>query len=461
MKADFVGTFGARSRSRRVPRLAVVAATLWATGCGFGPVYPPRPPANGGDAIADPSPSRVVIHATVSSKALAHALDEAIPKTGQGTFALLGSSRGFTWRRGPVAVRFTQGRIGLDLHVDARADLPVSYLDVPLEVRVLAEPVVTSEYVAKLQSTEVVVTTDDRLTKAADALGGVLDKVKKELEGRLSAFSFDLKPMVAEAHERLARPLDLSLGDAHGCAELKVLAIEAGPTVLADGLEKDLALVVAPSITLPCGVYGPAAPPPPLANVSALPPGPFVVGLAIAARYEELAKAMGLAFTDGKLYFSAAFPGLYLDKPEVYPSGDLLVLKLHVGGPVKKLGITTTLDGDLFLAGHPRIEDNELRVPDLEPTIDTSNLLLKLEAVLDGRALRDQARAALRLDLASRLGAVREKLSSKLGFGDGEGCLRASVDKVEVTGLHAHAAYLRVQVAVTGRASAYVPCPSP
>ena len=430
-------------------------------GCGFGPVYPPRPPTNAGDAIADPSPSRVVVHATVSSKAIARALDEALPKNGQGTFPLLGSERGFTWRRGTPTVKVGQGRVSVDLHVDAKADLPLSSVDLPLEVRVLAEPIVTSDYVARLQSTEVTVTSSDRLVKVADSLGGVLEKVKKEIEGRVAAFSYELKPMVAEAHERIARPLDLPLGDAHGCAKLDVLGIEAGPTVLADGIEKDLALVVSPSVTLPCGATGPAAPPPPLANVSTLTPGPFVVNLAIAARYEELTKAMGLAFTDGKLFFSQEFPGLYLDQPEVYPSGELLVVKLHVGGPVKKMGIETTLDGDLFLAGHPKIVDNELTVPDLEPTIDTSSLLLRLKATLDGKSLRDQARQALRLDLAERLGKVKEKLSSELGFGDGQGCLRASVDKIEVTGLHAHAAYLRLNVAVTGRASAYLPCPAP
>ena len=44
----------------------------------------------------------------------------------------------------------------------------------------------------------------------------------------------------------MSKPIDLPIGDAHGCATLKVLGIEAGPTVVADGLEKDLALVVAP-----------------------------------------------------------------------------------------------------------------------------------------------------------------------------------------------------------------------
>lgn len=69
---------------------------------------------------------------------------------------------------------------------------------------------------------------------------------------RLKDFTYDLRPLVAEASARLARPLELPVGDATACARLHVLEIEAAPTVLADGIEKDLAIVVAPSVTLPC-----------------------------------------------------------------------------------------------------------------------------------------------------------------------------------------------------------------
>jgi hypothetical protein len=38
------------------------------------------------------------------------------------------------------------------------------------------------------------------------------------------------------------------------------------------------------------------------------------------------------------------------------------------------------------------------------------------------------------------------------------GCFEGDVDRIEVTGVHAHAAYLRVYVAVTARARLLVPC---
>jgi hypothetical protein len=444
-------------------RRLLVASPLVLTACaalGFTAVYPPRPPETPGEAIADPAPSRVVMHATVTGAALKKSIDDALPQMGDGTFPFVRGERKFTWTREPVGVKFDRGRVGVDMKVLAKADLPLVTVDLPMDVHILAEPVVTSEYVAKLQSAEVSVTSDSRSVKLADAAADILDKVKKEIEAKLAAFSYDLKPMIGEAHARIAKPIDLPLGDAHGCASVKVIGVEAGPTVLADGIEKDLALVVAPSVTIPCAEEEEEAPPiPPLANVATIQPGPFTVTLPIAARYDELAKAMGLAFTDGKLFFSKDFPALYLEKPEVYASKDQLVLKLHIAGPVAKAGIETTLDGDLYMSGHPEVVDNELRVPDLEPTIETSNLLLKLKQAFDGDTIRDQARAALHLDIGERVRSVKDKLSKDLAFGNGQGCLKADVNKVELSGVHVHGAYLRVYVNVTGTASLYMPCP--
>jgi hypothetical protein len=178
----------------------------------------------------------------------------------------------------------------------------------------------------------------------------------------------------------------------------------------------------------------------------------------IAARYDELTRAMSASFTDGKLFFSTEYPDLYLEKPEIYESQGQIVLKLHIQGPVRKFGINTDLNGDLYLTGRPVIVDNELRIPDLEPTIETRNLLLSLKAMADSDKIRDQARAALRLDISERLVPIREKLSSDLTFNPDKGCFQGAVDKVEITSLHSHASYLRVYVNVIGRAAAMMPC---
>jgi hypothetical protein len=452
------------SPRRAFPVAAVVYAMLFSSGCGGGSqaLYPQRPQPLPGLPVSDPPPSRVVVHATITGEGLRQALDQQIPKSGVGSFPMLGVDHRYFWNRKPVAVAFRQGRIAVTAHVDATVDMMGTAMQFPLDLDIAAEPIISSDYKARLQSATVDVHSSDRTLRIAQSLAGALDKIREQIEAQVKDFAYDLKPILADAHDRLARPIDLPLGgEARGCATINVLGVEAGPSVLADGIEKDLALVIAPSVTLPC-VY-PDKPPtlPPLANVAMIPSGPFTVTIPVAARYEELQKAMVLAFTDGKLYFSKEFPQLYMDKPEIYASKDQLIVKLHINGPIDKYGIHTTLDGDLYMAGHPQVIDNELRVPDLEPTIETQSFLLRLKAALDGNSIRDQARDALHLDIGDRLAEVRAKLSTDLSFGDAQGCLRSNVSRIEVTSVNPHPTYLRIYVSITAQASVYLPCPSP
>lgn len=428
----------------------------------FGPLYPPRPAPSEGPPAADPLPSRVVAHVAVTSAALRQALDDAAPRTGDGTVHFLGADRPYTWERGPLDVGFSQGRVVLKTTIVAKLTVPLKTLELPLDLRVDAEPILSSEYAVKLQSVDVQVRSTDTGLAVADRVAGIYDRIAAPIAARLKDFAYDLRPLVSEAYDRVARPIDLPIGEAKGCARLRVLEVEAGPSVLADGIEKDIALVVAPSITLPCAEpQGDLhATLPPMSNVATVMPGPFTVTIPIAARYDELTRAMSMAFTDGKLYFSSEYPGLYLEKPEIYESQGQLVLKLHIYGPVHKLGIDTDLDGDLYLVGHPSVVDNELSVPDLEPTIETRSFLLSLKAMTDGDRIRDEARQALRLDLGERMRDVRDKLGDGLTFAREGGCFRGDVDAIEVTGVHPHAAYVRVYVAVTARARLAMPCES-
>jgi hypothetical protein len=428
----------------------------------FGPVYPPRPEPSQGPPVADPEPSRVVVHLGVTSAALRDALDDAAPRSGEGTFPLLGSDRRYTWDRGPLDLALSQGRLVLSTRVQAKVAVPLRPMDLPLDVRIEAEPVISSAYAVKLQSVDVRVTSSDKRLVLADKLAGIYTSVADPIAAKLRDFAYDLRPMLEEAYTRVSRPILLPVGDASACARLRVLEVEAGPTVLADGLEKDLALVVAPSITLPCPDVQENGPPelPPLSNVAALTPGPFTVTIPIAARYDELTRAMTAAFTDGKLFFSKEYPELFLEKPEVYESQGQLVLSLHIAGAVHKMGIDAQLDGQLYLTGHPAVVDNELSVPDLEPTIETRSFLLSLKAMTDGDRIREETRKALRLDLGARLAEARGLLGDGLTFGNEKGCLHGEVDRVEVKGVYPHAAYLRIYVAVTARARATVPCPT-
>jgi len=441
--------------------LAAAASFLVASSCArFGPLYPPRPPASAGSPEVEPDPARIVMHLAVGARALAAAVGEATPATGDGTFRLLGSDRHYTWERGPFDAGFAQGRVVLTTKVAAVIDLPVKPAHVSFTVRVVGEPVVSAAYALRLQSVDVSVTSPDTSVKLADRVADVFAAIEEPLAARLRDFVYDLRPLVAEASARLARPLQLPVGDATACARLRVLEIEAAPTVLADGIEKDLAIVVAPSITLPCidAAGEDTGGLPPLSNVAALTPGPFAVTVPIAARYDELTRAMTAAFTGGRLYFSTEYPGLYLETPEVYESQGAIVLKMHLRGAAHGLGIDADLDGDIYLVGHPSVVDNELAVPDLEPTIETRSLLLSLKAMTDGDRIREDARKALRLDIGARLRSVTDKLGPDLTFRTAQGCVSGHVDRVAVTGVYPHADYLRVYVAIAGRARVTAPC---
>jgi hypothetical protein len=435
----------------------------------FGAVYPPRPAPADAPPVSDPAPSKMVAHLSITAAGLRDALDANVPTKGEGSVRLLGGDRTYTWEREPLDVSMAQGRVLLQTRVHATLALPLKRLQFPLDLHVGGEPVIGADYSVKLQGTEVTVRSPDRTLAFADEVAGVYGRIEDPIREQLKAFRYDLRPLLSQAYDRVGAPIMLPIGDASACATLKVLEVEAAPTVMADGIEKDVALVVAPSIAMPCPAL--AEPErdtlPPLSNVASLTPGPFTVTVPVAARYEELTRAMTMAFTDGKLFFSKDSPQVYLENPELYESGGVLVLKLHIAGPVHAMGIDTVLDGDLFLSGHPTVVDNELSLPDLEPTIETKNFLLSLKALADGDRIRDQARAALRLDIGARVKEARDKLGDALTFsgggGDGGGggnggCFQGNVDRIEVTGVYPHAGYLRVYIAVTGRARADVPC---
>lgn len=431
------------------------------SGCATTALYPARPAASTSALVADPLPAKLIIHVDATAEGLRKALDTSVPGEGETKFNFSGE-RTVKWSRSGFTLRFADGRVEVKTSLQLMVSLPMmSNAVIPLDVSVTGEPIITSDWKARLQGAKVKLESKDFRLRTLQGLGGALEVAQKMTEDFIEGYSYDLTPKLQEAYARIASPIAFPVGDANACAVLKVISIEAGPSVFAGGLEKDLAFVVEPSVLLPCGEEKVAATPPPLSNVATLPSGPFSVTVPIAAKYDELARAMSATFTDGKLFFSKAYPKLYFTKPEVYASKkDELVLKLRLEGPIQVGNATLNLDGDLYFAGHPQVVDNELRIPDLEPTVDTRNFLLGLKATLDHDGIRDQARDALKLDLGARFAAVREKLSNDFAFGGELGCLRAHVAKIEVTGVFPHASYLRVYVTTTAQAAVHLPCPA-
>ena len=432
-------------------------------------LYPPRPPSLPGPALAEPPHSRVNLHVSLTQDGMSKLIEATVPTSGEVPFNFLGQRR-LAWRRTPIELRFNQsaGTIGVRATIHGTAALPATTANFTINLTAEAQPVLSSDYIAQLQVPQVQLTSDDRLLRAAEWSAGALSMIKDQVEKQLRELRIDLRPVLAQSYQKLAKPLPFKVGDADACVRVGLQSIEAGPTVLAGGIEKDLSVVVAPSVTLPCtneqGSATGAQTLPPLHNVASIPAGPFEAVVPVAATYQELQKAMKQAFTDGKLHFSNEFPDLYLEKPEVYASGGQVVIKLHLNGFVKK-GFTVALSGDLYMSGHPQVRDNELEVPDMEPTIETRNALLKLKTAIDSGGMRQQVRQALRLDIGARLQAVRQKFSKdlvvrhQLSATGPEACVKADVGRIEVTNVFAHDAYLRMYVKVSAQSAAYLPCP--
>jgi hypothetical protein len=493
-----------RFSSRRVGTVALAVAQVALLSC-FGPsgrVRPPPPPSIG-RPISDPPPSRVVVHVTIFREGLTKALAGALPRNGQGEVNLVaGQTIQYTWQREPVTLRFDRGRIVVGVPVTARTNF-VGQRVIPILATIAAEPVVTADFKAALQSTEVSVKAESSLATVNTAIQDTLTEL---INKAVDEFRMDLRPLILSGFSRLAEPIEFPVGDQIACAELRIVSLEAAPTVLADGVEKDLGVVIMPSVTLPCtpvASLSPKAPEPPdagaphaavtpsttdggaplalatdggtpviaeaadaglpsinlplLQNVASLPSGPFTVVAPVAARYEELSAAIDKAI-GGKLFFSESHPDLYLYKPQVYASEEQVVVRTLLGGKANVAGTKLDMDGEIFFAGHPKVIDNQITIPDLDITPGSASELLKLKIAVDHDTVVDQARTAMRVDISDRLAAMKDKLSTELSFSDGMGCMRARVLRSEVTGIFPHQNYLRIYVTTDAQAALYIPC---
>src|SRR5262249_1611388 len=135
--------------------------------------------------LADPSPSRVTAHLSVTGTRLRESLEDLVPKTGTGSFPLLGSDRAYRWTRQPLDVSFSSGRVVIKTKIASSVDLPLTSVDLAFDVGISAEPIVNTSYVFKLQSTEVTVHSDDKRLKIVDQLASVFQKVGGEIEQKL------------------------------------------------------------------------------------------------------------------------------------------------------------------------------------------------------------------------------------------------------------------------------------
>lgn len=442
---------------RRLRPCLVAFAAASAVSCArVGPVYPPRPPQVGASHRAETPPSRVPVHVRLSNAALRESLELTLPAGGEATYEVLHVPTKVTWVRKGATVRSEGGRLVVGVDFEATVSVGIGSAVVPFGVDVAAEPVLTAEYVFLLARAAVTLRSSDARLRFADAIGGAYGRVEGLLREKIEAFRYDLAPTLDEATRSLRDPIRFAVGAGEGCAQADVLAVEAGPTLYLDGLEKDFVFTVAPKLTVPCAARASAARLPPLTNVASPTTGVFQLRIDAAARYDELEKAASVLFTNGRYAFSTKHPRLYLERPEFYASKGSLVFKVHLGGEASTFGVP--LDGDIFLTGKPSLRGGVLAFDDLEPTVETANLFLQLGAASDGDRLRDEARRALTLDVATRARPFLDDLEKRGAVRRAGVCSKLRLDRFEVVGVDVFDHYARVATALTGQLRVEAPC---
>jgi hypothetical protein len=443
-----------------VRTLAVV--TLALAGCAHDPPPPPSAPAPGGVVAGGPRPSTAVLHLSLAGDALRAAIDQQIPQSPSGDFTLHGIKLRASLSREPVDLHFENDRVVLHTTGTISVFGPVTGYNhkIPIDLTVRAAPVVASDYQVRLQDVDVDLhPTNPLLEKAAEVVGG-LRWVDGLMRGKLGEVTYDLRPLLAQGATWANTPVKLPIDD-KSCVRARVSAVMAGPTILAGGFEKNLALVIAPSVYVegatPTGQCDPTTPPPPLPllqNVEALQPGPFTVELPIDLDYGVVSREFGKRFIPAGGLRATPDHDLFLDQPRVYPSSGKMVIAMHLSGKVGRY----QENGEIYLAGNPSAENGRFTVPDLAVTVESKDYLLKLANVVMSDDMAKSASAQMDFDLRPTIDSITANLTRRFPV-ENLGCLIAGVDHVDVLGFEFHDASMRVRLAVTAHAEMDAPCP--
>ena len=117
---------------------------------------------------------------------------------------------------------------------------------------------------------------------------------------------------------------------------------------------------------------------------------------------------------------------------------------------VLRVEFTGFADGVVYLTGTPVLdpETEQLTIPDLEFTLETRSLLMRMAAFLRADDMRSDLRSRLRIDLRTPLEAVRLQLTRALRRRVGPVELTGSVDSLHVAALYADPATQSVRATV-------------
>jgi hypothetical protein len=162
----------------------------------------------------------------------------------------------------------------------------------------------------------------------------------------------------------------------------------------------------------------------------------YFISVPVQADYATLNKQIQDALklqTGGIRYPPTGSNYLTVTGADVYAYGQKAVLRLEL----KVHGIFGP-SAILYLAGTPTFDSarNIISFPDLEFTVDSKNILLKIAAWLEQNTLRDDLRSRATYDITQYVNDAKQKMLAELNQDVGPVSLKGTVDAVNILGVY-------------------------
>lgn len=256
--------------------------------------------------------------------------------------------------------------------------------------------------------------------------------------------AIDLRTKVGEAWTRLQSPIQLA--DQIWLLIKPSKACVSPITGTGSTLTGAVGLIAVPAI-----VYGaqPAAGNLPLPNLAVTPPGAgFHVAIEGTIPFEDATKTLAKALV-GRRY---TYGGHYeqIDDAALYGTGDQLVLQLKLSG---------TLKGTIYLTGKPSFDTvrETFSIPDLDYSVDTKNIFVKLADWMDHEGFRNSLKAVCHWDAGDQIARAQTFLKNALNRQIGPHVLLSCPQlTVRPLGTYLTATDLKAQVVLDGSLSAAI-----
>jgi len=460
------------------------------------PSHPQAPPRD------QPAPlpqvtSRARLHTSIAPAAIEKQMDERLTKGGALADEEVAHRLRFrlAWTRGAPQVALAGGRmtVKLPITVEYGAQLeahPLGALLRPLadwlqqkrsftvDVTASAAPSLDASY--RLRFDDVTVRVDeerrdrDPLPPAARAIINELfararERLRDTMQPIVVAVVIDFYRLLDGYARAIAEPFDVTIPTPRGpiaaCVGLRVDRFQIGKPVIEGRLEQDVGADLRSSLSLgKCPPPPPApstpGPLPPIELVEAIEPSSHVA-VPVGARWDDLSSLLRQLHPEP--FAVDEQPRLKLSDISVYSSTDAqgrpeVVAQLAMNGVVSSGPLRFDVDdGMLYLIGEPRLDGLKIKVPSLEVTSDTGQLLVDVGI----RGREEQIVREVRPLIEYDLGDLVEKFRAWFARGreiGGFGCIRGKVEGAALDGVRFLPGWFVATPSIDGVVEGRAPC---